>query len=183
MSLSLLLVCWWLFHCYFFSYLFLHFYCYRRYNQSSCSSITELFVMLIHVNDLSSSRSAVLVSFLKSNLSYLTFRLQNNLGKKYGTHPVLLSYFTHRYPSVESNCFVWTVLQIFVHCMQPVMTAIGWCYITVLRDLLIHCLVNATSIRETVCLSYVSFCLRVFHFCCFYGRRCDLLFTGTKSLH
>ena len=74
-SLSLLLVCWWLFHCYFFSYLFLHFYCYRRYNQSSCSSITELFVTLIHVNDLSSSRSAVLVSFLKSNLSYLTFRL------------------------------------------------------------------------------------------------------------
>lgn len=77
-----------------------------RYNQSSCSSITELFVTLIHFNYSSSSRSAVLVSFLKSNLSYLTFRLQNNLGKKYGTHPVLLSYFTHRCPSVESNCFV-----------------------------------------------------------------------------
>lgn len=105
-SLSLLLVCWWLFHCYFFSYLFLHFYCYRRYNQSSCSSITELFVTLIHFNYSSSSRSAGLVSFLKSNLSYLTFRLQNNLGKKYGTHPVLLSYFTHRCPSVKSNCFV-----------------------------------------------------------------------------
>lgn len=61
---------------------------------------------LIHFNYSSSSRSAVLVSFLKSNLSYLTFRLQNNLVKKYGTRSVLLSYFTHRCPSVESNCFV-----------------------------------------------------------------------------
>lgn len=45
-----------------------------------------------------------------------------------------------------------TVLQIFAHCMRPVMTATGWCYITVLRDLLIHCLENATSIRELVCV-------------------------------